>query len=159
MAMRRMLSTALAAGLLLVAAVPASAAPEPCIGAGAVGPTEAPSVSFAGGVTFVEFDFAGVHPICLADGTQVVAPVHGHLWQRIYSDGSVFLRFEEVLEWDGGQLEYRGNATFNGSGWNSAVRTVGNATGALAGIQGHGTFSPIDPVTGAFTDEISYVYR
>lgn len=159
MSTRRLLSALLASGLLLATAIPASAAPSPCIGAGQVWPVETPSVHVADGVTFVEFDFAGVHPICLADGTLVPsAPVAGHIWQRIDADGSIFLRFDETLSYDGGELRYRGNATSNAGGWQSAVRTVGTSSGALSGIVGQGTFSPIE-ADGSFTDEIYYTYR
>lgn len=157
MATRRLLSTLLAGGLLLATAIPVAAAPEPCVGAGQVWPVETPAVRVADGVTFVEFDFAGIHPICMADGSMSIAPVAGHLWQRIYADGSLFVRFDETLSYDGGELHYRGNATYNAGGWHSAVRTVGTTSGALSGIRGQGTFSPI-AADGSFTDEILYTY-
>lgn len=160
MAIRRSVSAWLATGLLIAWAAPAAAAqPASCVGSGQVWPIEVPAVRVADGITFVEFDFAGVHPICLADGTQVdAAPVSGHLWQRINADGSIFLRFEETLSYGGGEMHYRGNATFNAAGWNSAVRTVGVSSGPLAGIHGQGTFSPIAP-DGSFSDEVFYTYQ
>lgn len=145
--------------LALTAATPAAAAPTACTGGGVVFPVSAPEIRVAGGTTFVEFDFAGEHPLCLADGSRVQGLVSGHLWQTTHADGSGSLRFIESLSWGGGELDYSGNATFNASGWRGHVRTVGSGTGPLVGIHGQGTFSPIDPLTGTFTDEIFYVYR
>jgi len=147
-------------GMLAVAvATPVAAAPTSCAGAGIVFPVSTPEIHVADGTTFVEFDFAGEHPVCLADGARVQATVSGHLWEKIHADGSGSLRFIETLSWGGGELDYSGNATFNASAWKGHVRTVGNGTGPLTGINGQGTFSPIDPLTGTFTDEIFYVYR
>lgn len=159
MRLRASLAGALASAALLAGAMPVAASPTACVGSGQIWPVEAPQVRVADGTTFIDFDFGGVHPICLADGTLVpAASVSGHVWQRIDPDGSIFVRFHETLTYDGGELQYRGNATFNASGWQSAVRTVGSGTGPLAGIVGHGTFSPIS-ADGAFTDEIFYTYR
>jgi hypothetical protein len=149
-----------AAGLLAISFTgTAAAAPTACGGAGYIYPTSAINSRVASDITFIDFDFAGVHPLCLADGTQVQGVVAGHVWQRLYPDGSLFVRFAERLSLNGASLHYAGNATLNSAGWHSHVRTVGAGTGALAGIHGQGAFSPIDPVTGAFTDEIHYVYR
>lgn len=157
--MRKITLLASVGMLALAVATPVAAAPTSCAGAGIVFPVSLPEVRVAGGTTFVEFDFAGEHPLCLADGTRLQAAASGHLWQQTHADGSGSLRFVETLSWAGGELNYIGNATFNASGWIGHVRTVGSGTGALAGIHGQGTFSPIDPLTGAFTDEIFYVYR
>ena len=139
---------------------PATGAPAACSGAGWVAPDAATiQVRVADGVTFISFAFFGEHPLCLNDGSDVVASAEGRLWQRVGADGSVNLRFVETLSFGGGTLRYRGNATLNAAGWHSHVRTVGSGTGILSGIHGQGVFSPIDPVTGAFTDEIFYVYR
>jgi hypothetical protein len=154
---RRLLSTVLAGGLLLATAIPVAASPSACSGAGQVWPIETPAIRVADGVTFIEFDFAGLHPICLSDGTMTTASVEGHLWQRMYANGAVFVRFDETLSHDGGELQYRGNAMFNAGGWHSAVRTVGPSSGSLSGIHGQGTFSPI-AADGSFTDEIYYTY-
>ncbi len=156
----RSIGPTIAALLVLSLAGPSAAAPEPCVGAGWVAPDLATiQVRIADGITFVEFDFFGEHPLCLADGTEVTGTVSGHLWQRVGPGGTVGLRFSETLFYDGGTLDYRGNASLNGTRWTSHVRTVGPGTGVLEGIHGQGTFSPIDPLTGAFTDEIFYVYR
>jgi hypothetical protein len=158
----RPLISMVTAGLLALAiAGPAAAAkPAACAGAGWVAPDVTTiQVRAADGVTFVTFEFFGEHPICLADGTQTSATISGRLWQRTGRDGAVNLRFFETLSVAGGTLDYRGNATFNAAGWHSHVRTVGTGTGTLAGITGQGTFSPIDPVTGAFSDVIFYAYH
>lgn len=160
-AFRRLLTLAATGLLALLLAAPAAAAkPIACVGAGWVAPDPATiTTRTADGVTFIKFEFFGEHSLCLADGTEVSGTVAGKLWQRVGKNGSIKLRFYETLSVDGGTLNYRGNATLNGAGWRSHVRTVGVGTGALAGIHGRGTFSPVDPVTGAFTDEIFYVYR
>lgn len=155
---RHRVAAAAALSLAIGATSTVAAAPQACTGSGQVWPVETPQVRLANGNVFVEFDFAGVHPICLADGTVVPsASVAGHLWQQTRADGSVFVRFDEVLTHDGGELYYRGNASYTAAGWHSAVRTVGDANGSLAGIVGQGTFSPI-AADGSFSDEISYVY-
>jgi len=157
---RHLVSLASASLLALAIVGSAAAAPASCVGSGWVAPDPSTiEVRVADGVTFIAFEFFGEHPLCLADGTLVVGAVEGQLWQRIGSDGSVNIRFEETLFYGDGTLAYRGNATGNASGWSSHVRTVGTGTGSLAGIHGQGTFSPIDPATGAFSDEIFYVYR
>lgn len=151
-------TAALAGGALSLAmVVPAAAAPTGCAGSGQVAPTEVPTVRVADGVTFIDFDFAGVHSICLSDGTLVVGSLTGHLWERIDADGSIFMRFAETLSLDGA-LGFRGNATYNDAGWTSHVRTVGAPTGSLAGIEGQGTFSPLAS-DGSFTDLIAYTYH
>ena len=156
----RLVTLAATALLALAMAGPAAAAPVACSGAGWVAPDASTiQVRTADGLTFVTFEFFGEHPLCLADGSHVTANATGQLWQRTGRDGSVSLRFSETLSYGGGTLDYRGNATLNSAGWTSHVRTVGGGTGSLTGIHGQGTFSPIDPVTGAFTDEIFYVYR
>ncbi|HSL97416.1 MAG TPA: hypothetical protein VK831_02475 [Candidatus Deferrimicrobiaceae bacterium] len=149
-----------AAVALTVLAMPAVAAPEPCAGAGWVAPDFATfEQRVEGQVTQVTFEFYGEHPLCLADGSQVTGTVTGRLWQQNGPNGAVSLRFDEVLSYGGGTLGYRGEATFNAAGWVSHVRTVGPGTGILEGISGQGWFSPIDPNTGAFTDEIAYTYN
>lgn len=159
MRLRASLAGTLASAALFIGALPVAASPTSCVGSGQIWPVETPQVRMADGATFIDFAFGGVHPLCLADGTFVpAAPVGGHVWQRIDADGSIFVRFAETLSYGGGELHYRGNATFNAGGWQSAVRTVGQGSGPLAGIVGQGTFSPIG-ADGSFSDEIFYVYR
>ena len=60
----------------------------------------------AGSQTFVEFDFTGLHDICLADGSEVTGTVAGHLVQRTSANGDLGLRFDEILSYGGGTLRY-----------------------------------------------------
>jgi hypothetical protein len=160
-ALRR--ASALMAGLLLALlgfVQGAAAAPLPCSGSGWVAPiVQSIEVRQMGQVTETTFDYFGQHPICLADGQQVTGDISGRLVQRNGPGGSLGLQFDEVLSYGGGALGYRGDATYSSTGWTSHVRTVGDGSGPLAGIEGQGAFSPIDPGTGGFSDQIFYVYH
>lgn len=146
--------------VLLAAAVAAGAArasaPVPCAGTVQLTGTSNTEVRSAGGNTFVEFDFTGLHDICLANGSRVVGTLEGHLAQRTSTDGDMSLRFDEVLSYGGGTLAYRGEATLAGGKWQSHVQTVGAGTGALAGIHGQGSFWFTGPAS--LADVIAYVY-
>jgi hypothetical protein len=157
MSLRRLLSLVLAPVLALAMAIPVAAAgPVTCHGVAILTSTSNVEVRFADGVTFLEFDFAGDHTICLADGTVDMATIEGRLSQRTGPDGTVNIRFVETLTYNGGTLEFRGEAVGNGNVWRSAVRTVGPGTGSLAGIHGQGTFWPTSATS--FADSIAYVY-
>ena len=106
--------------------------------------------------TFVQFDFTGLHDICLADGSVVTGIVEGHLVQRTSANGDFSLTFDEVLSYNGGTLGYRGEGSLTGGNWQSNVMTVGAGTGPLAGIHGQGTFVFTGPAS--LTDVIYYVY-
>jgi hypothetical protein len=106
--------------------------------------------------TFVEFDFVGLHDICLADHSEVTGTVAGHLVQRTAANGDLNLGFNEVLSYGGGTLGYRGEASLTGGNWRSQVMTVGAGTGPLAGIRGQGTFWFTGPTS--LADVIYYVY-
>ena len=106
--------------------------------------------------TFVEFDFTGLHDICLADGSVVTGIVAGHLVQRTSANGDFSLTFDEVLSYNGGTLGYRGEGSLTGGNWQSNVMTVGLGTGPLAGIHGQGTFVFTGPAS--LADVIYYVY-
>ena len=110
----------------------------------------------AGTQTFVEFDFTGLHDICLADRSVVTGIVEGHLVQRTSANGDFSLPFDEVLSYNGGTLGYRGEGILTGDNWQSHVMTVGDGTGPLAGIHGHGTFVFTGPTS--LADVIYYVY-
>lgn len=140
-----------------------AAAPVACEGTVQLTGTSNVEARAADGQTFVEFDFTGIHTLCLADGTEVSGTVAGHLAQKTNASGDGTLRFDEILTYDGsapaaGTLSYRGQASFAGDGskWQGHVRTVGQGTGVLAGIHGQGEFWPTGPTS--FGDRISYVY-
>jgi hypothetical protein len=149
-----------AAAVLLTAVVAAgaarAAAPVPCAGTVQLTGTSNTVVRSAGGNTFVEFDFTGLHDICLADGSRVVGTLEGHLVQRTSADGDLSLRFDEVLSYGGGTLGFRGEATLADGNWQSHVGTVGSGTGPLAGMHGQGSFWFTGPTS--LADVIAYVY-
>ena len=131
-------------------------APEPCEGTVQLTSQSNFQVRQAGRQTFVEFDFTGLHDICLADGSQVTGTVAGHLVQRTSDNGDLGLRFDEVLSYGGGTLGYRGEASLTRGNWQSNVMTVGLGTGPLAGIHGQGAFVFTGPAS--LADVIYYVY-
>jgi hypothetical protein len=106
--------------------------------------------------TFVEFDFTGLHDICLADGSEVTGTAAGHLTQRTSDNGDLTLRFDEILNYGGDTLGYRGEASLTGGNWQSEVMTVGAGSGPLRGIRGQGTFWFTGPTS--LADVIYYVY-
>lgn len=148
-------ATALAAGAVGAGSVGASA-PVPCGGTFVLTGQSNVQARQAGTQTFVEFDFTGLHDLCLADGSFVTGTVAGHLVQRISAGGDLSLRLEETLSLGGGTLDYRGEAGLAKGKWQSHIQTVGQGTGSLAGIHGQGEFWPTGP--GTFEDVINYVY-
>ena len=145
--------------LLAVAALAITATgttPEPCSGTVLLTGVSNFQVRQADGQTFVEFDFTGLHDICLADHSEVTGTVAGHLVQRTAENGDLSLHFNEVLSYGGGTLGYRGEASLTGNNWQSHVMTVGAGTGPLRGIHGQGTFAFTGPTS--FSDVIYYVY-
>lgn len=148
-------ATAVAASMVAPAAH--AAAPITCNGVGAFTSIADVQIRQAGPQTFESFDYTGTHELCLADGSHVTGAIAGHLDERVAPDGDLSLHFSETLSYGGGTLRYSGEASLTGGRWEGHVQTVGEGTGALAGITGHGTFAPTGPVT--FTDSIDYVYR
>ena len=108
----------------------------------------------AGSQTFVEFDFTGLHDICLEDRSVVTGIVEGHLVQRTSANGDFALPSTRS-ELYGGTLGYRGEGGLTGGNWQSHVMTVGLGTGPLMGIHGQGTFWFTGPAS--FADVIYYV--
>jgi hypothetical protein len=133
-----------------------AAAPTPCAGAVQLTGVSNLQVQAAGGNTITQFDFTGLHDICLADGSRVTGTLAGHLVQRTSADGDLSIRFEETLSYGGGALGFRGEASLAGGNWQSHVQTVGPGSGPLAGIRGQGSFWFTGPTT--LADVISYVY-
>jgi len=74
------LYTSLAVMALVVTTT--GAAPEPCDGTVQLTSQSNFQVRQAGRQTFVQFDFTGLHDICLEDGSVVTGIVAGHLAQR-----------------------------------------------------------------------------
>ena len=142
--------------IMALAVTTTGAAPERCDGTVQLTSQSNFQMRQAGRQTFVEFDFTGLHDICLADGSEVTGTVAGHLVQRTSDNGDLGLRFDEVLSYRGGTLGYRGEASLTRGNWQSNVMTVGLGTGPLAGIHGQGTFVFTGPAS--LTDVIYYVY-
>ena len=142
--------------ILVTSANSSPAAPERCDGTVQLTSQSNFQVRQAGRQTFVEFDFTGLHDICLADHSVVTGIVAGHLVQRTSANGDFSLTFDEVLSYNGGTLGYRAEGGLTGGNWQSNVMTVGRGTGPLAGIHGQGTFV----FTGltSLADVIYYVY-
>ena len=111
--------------ILVTSANSSPAAPERCDGTVQLTSQSNFQVRQAGWQTFVEFDFTGLHDICLADGSVVTGIVEGHLVQRISANGDFSLTFDEVLSYNGGTLGYRGEGSLTGGNWQSHVMTVG----------------------------------
>jgi len=132
------------------------AAPERCDGTVQLTSQSNFQMRQAGRQTFVQFDFTGLHDICLADRSVVTGIVEGHLVQRTSANGDFSLTFDEVLSYNGGTLGYRGEGSLTGGNWQSNVMTVGLGTGPLAGIHGQGTFVFTGPAS--LADVIYYVY-
>jgi hypothetical protein len=151
-----LLAACLAAVFISAPNLASGAAPEPCEGTVQFTSQSNFQVRQAGTQTFVQFDFTGLHDICLADHSVVTGIVEGHLVQRISANGDFSLTFDEVLSYNGGTLGYRGEGGLTGGNWQSNVMTVGLGTGPLAGIHGQGTFV----FTGltSLADVIYYVY-
>ena len=151
-----LLVACLAAVIISAPNLATGAAPEPCEGTVQLTSQSNFQVREAGRQTFVEFDFTGLHDICLADGSVVTGIVEGHLVQRISANGDFSLTFDEVLSYNGGTLGYRGEGSLTRGNWHSNVMTVGLGTGPLAGIHGQGTFVFTGPTS--LADVIYYVY-
>jgi hypothetical protein len=142
--------------VMALAVTTPGAMPEPCEGTVELTSQSNVQVRQAGSQTFVEFDFTGLHTICLADGSVVTGIIEGHLVQRTSANGDFSLTFDEVLSYNGGTLGFRGNGSLTGDNWQSHVTSVGEGTGPLAGIHGQGTFVFTGPTS--LTDVIYYVY-
>jgi hypothetical protein len=151
-----LLVACLAAVFISAPNLTSGAAPERCDGTVQFTSQSNFQVRQAGNQTFVQFDFTGLHDICLADHSVVTGVVEGHLVQRMSVNGDFSLTFDEVLSYNGGTLGYRGEGSLTGGNWQSNVMTVGLGTGTLAGIHGQGTFV----FTGltSLADVIYYVY-
>lgn len=155
--LRLLAAVPIAAAAIVLAAPAEASAPVACAGNVALTGTSNQQIQNDGPHTVVSFDFTGVHDLCLADGTKVVATVAGRLVQRLSPNGDLTLRFDEVLSYGGGDLAFRGEASLSGTNWQSHVQSVGHGTGPLAGFQAQGSFFPTGPTS--FSDVLYYVYR
>src|SRR5262249_46967839 len=88
--------------VMALAVTTTGAAPEPCEGTVQLTSQSNFEVRQAGRQTFVQFDFTGLHDICLADHSVVTGIVEGHLVQRTYDNGDLGLTFDEILSYNGG---------------------------------------------------------
>src|SRR5256886_13708751 len=125
--------------VMALAVTTTGAAPERCDGTVQLTSQSNFQVRQAGTQTFVQFDFTGLHDICLADRSVVTGIVEGHLVQRISANGDFSLTFDEVLSYNGGKLGYRGVDSLTGGNWQSNGMTGWLRTAPLAGIHEHGT--------------------
>ena len=100
--------------VMALAVTTTGAAPEPCYGTVQLTSQSNFQMRQAGSQTFVQFDFTGLHDICLADRSVVTGIVEGHLVQRISANGDFNLTFDEVLSYNGGTLGYRGEGSLTG---------------------------------------------
>ena len=142
---------------IIALAVTATASPpEPCSGTAVLTGMSNFQVRQVDSQTFVEFDFTGLHDICLADHSEVTGTVAGHFVQRTSANGDLNVHFNEVLSYGGGTLGYRGEGSLTGNNWQSNVTTVGAGTGPLRGIHGQGAFWITGPTS--FADVIYYTY-
>jgi hypothetical protein len=130
--------------------------PEPCSGTILLTGMSNFQVRQVDSQTFVEFDFTGLHDICLADHSEVTGTTAGHLVQRTSANDDIDLHFNEILSYGGGTLGYRGEASLTGDNWQSQVVTTGGGSGPLSGIHGQGTFWFTGPTS--LQDLINYVY-
>jgi len=101
--------------VMALAVTTTGAAPERCDGTVQLTSQSNFQVRQAGRQTFVQFDFTGLHDICLADRSVVTGIVEGHLVQRISANGDFSLTFDEVLSYNGGTLGYRGEGSLTGA--------------------------------------------
>src|SRR5438093_13648983 len=77
--------------VMALAVTTTGAAPEPCDGTVQLTSQSNFQVRQAGTQTFGEFDFTGLHDICLADRSVVTGIPEGHLVQRISAKGDFSL--------------------------------------------------------------------
>src|ERR1700745_4511268 len=75
--------------------------PEPCSGTILLTGMSNFQVRQVDSQTFVEFDFTGLHDICLADHSEVTGTIAGHLAQRTSVNGDINLHFDEILNYGG----------------------------------------------------------
>ncbi len=152
----------LKAAMVIVVAVfslaaPAAAQPHTatCVGTTTLGPPTNYTSSERGGVTVEKFDFTGVHDLCLADGTVVVATLAGRLTQVTRDDGTGRIFVRETMAIPTGTLDAIVRVRFSPTSFDATVRVFGG-TGELAGISGQGTTTPTGPNT--FLSQIVYRY-
>ena len=132
--------------VMALAVTTTGAAPERCDGTVQLTSQSNFQVRQAGRQTFVQFDFTGLHAICLADRSVVTGIVEGHLVQRTSANGDFSLTFDEVLSYNGGTLGYRGEGSLTAerifsTGLLALARVrrgeVPAATAALTEVVGH----------------------
>src|SRR5438552_16003466 len=85
--------------VMALAVTTTGAAPEPCYGTVQLTSQSNFQVRQAGSQTFVQFDFTGLHDICLADRSVVAGIVAGHLVQRTSAHGDSGLHLDERLSY------------------------------------------------------------
>lgn len=150
------LGAVLAVACAVAAGLASASAPAPCAGTVAITGVSNVETRTAGTQTFTEFDFTGLHDICLADGSFASGTIAGHLVQRASADGDLSIHISETLSYGGGELDFRGEASLSNGKWQSHIQSVGSGTGPLSGMRGQGRFWPTGPNT--FGDLIYYVY-
>jgi hypothetical protein len=155
-----MLKTTLGIAVAVLAAAPATASAENgkalCIGITTIGPPSNFSSTVHGDWTIEEFDFTGVHDLCLEDGSIVAAPMVGHIRRMVDGEGAGHLVVHETLSIPGGTLDGTVRTRFTPTTFDARVHVSGG-TGVLSGVSGHGVTEPTGPNT--FLSHIVYKYR
>src|SRR5437016_14079497 len=90
------------------------AAPERCDGTVQLTSQSNFQVRQAGSQTFVQFDFTGLHDICLADRSVVAGIVARHRGQRTSAHGGFSLTVDDVLRCSGRTRRSAGEASLPG---------------------------------------------
>src|SRR5437764_12480162 len=122
--------------VMALAVMTTGAAPERCDGTVQLTSQSNFQVRQAGRQTFVQFDFTGLHDICLADRSVVTGIVEGHLVQRMSANGDFSLTFDEALSYNGGTLGYRGEGSLTRANWKRNVMPVCLGTAQRPGANG-----------------------
>lgn len=152
----RLLMAAMSGAVISIAISPvAHADTRTCVGSATIGEPINLTTRSAGGVTVETWEFIGIHDVCLADGTVVVATVTGQATQIRRDDGSALLVVRETLSIPTGTLDAQVLARTTPTSFKANVRLFGG-TGELAGVTGRGTTMPTGP--GSFRSEIVYRY-
>ena len=156
----RIFQAVLGVTVAMLAAAPATASAENgkfmCIGITTIGPPSNFSSTLHGGWTIEEFDFTGLHDVCLEDGSVVSGTMAGHIKRMVDSEGSGHLVVNETVSIPGGTVEGTVRTSFTPTTFDARVHEFGG-TGVLSGLSGHGVTEPVGPNT--FLSHIVYKYR
>lgn len=160
MGTRQALGAAIGVAVAALAVAPATASAENnkavCIGITTIGAPTNFSSTPLGAWTVEEFDFTGIHDICLEDGSVVAGTMVGHIKRFVDAEGAGHLVVHETVSIPGGTIEGTVRTSFSETTFDARVHVLGG-TGVLAGVSGHGVTEPVGPNT--FLSNIVYKYR